>query len=216
MTLLWEQHWQALQETRLWCEQHLLDHTLNQAEEPEVRVIPLDNHRSMTYSVSLQNCLRSAVLRPQNYPEDWGYLVLNAPEIETLLKKRRTLLNAAGEPTLRGRILCVGEETDTYMGEGVPASKGFIDEIYMPPWDTWFAYLPGEKASEGVLLAWIPERLVEQVQTALEAAATQPLMWLDELHNLEEWGGREGQQVLVREAHGALQHRLLEHEGEGS
>lgn len=87
----------------------------------------------------------------------------------------------------RGRILFVLANSDTAMGEGVPASDGIVDDAYLPPWDTWFAVLDLDPATEfsvpHILLAWIPKPLEAQVQAAIDVSATQPIGWLTEVRN---------------------------------
>ncbi|MFC5599180.1 hypothetical protein [Deinococcus cellulosilyticus] len=130
--------------------------------------------------------------------------------IVRLIEKRHHLLPLSEHGLIRGRILCVGEETDTAMGEGVPASDGLIDNNYLPPWDSWFAYLAGNEPSSGILLAWIPEPLEHKVQAALEVAATQPLIWLDQINQPHQWGGNPMQERLAREAYVVLIERHQE------
>jgi len=99
--------------------------------------------------------------------------------IDQLIAKRAKLLGDTAQEDIAppGRILAVLQDADTYMGEGEPASQGVIDEIYMPPWDTWFAYLPLGRT--GVLLAWIPSLFEPLVEGARVVAASEPLAWLD-------------------------------------
>lgn len=102
-------------------------------------------------------------------------------EVRAVIEGRRTVLGPIAQPFSRGRILCVLSQTGTQMTEGVPASDGVIDESYLPPWDGWFAVLTLHSESH-LLLAWIPQALVENVQSAVEIAATTttPTTWLDE------------------------------------
>lgn len=208
MHIPWEKHKLALWETRHWCERYLTHETLDLAAEPEVEVIYMDGHPFVTYEVPLKHCLRSPELRPEGYPDDWAYIELNPQEIEALIQKRSRLLQATGEPAAKGRIVCAGEHWDTHMGEGVPASKGLIDDIYLPPWDTWFAYLPGEQPFDGVLLCWIPDVLVDQVQAAIDVGATEPLIWLDNVEDLKGRGVSAVQKKLIEQAHRTFQGSL--------
>lgn len=125
--------------------------------------------------------LRSVVLQPPEYPDAWGYIQLHPVWIDQLITKRAELLGeTAHEDTAPpGRILAVLQDTDLYMGEGFAPSQGVIDWNYLPPWDTWFAYLPLERT--GVLLAWIPSLFEPLVEAARVTAATEPLAWLDDL-----------------------------------
>lgn len=124
------------------------------------------------------DCLRSAALRPPNYPDFWTYGDLYPNLIQDLVTRRQALLalNPLASNHQPGRILAVLQNADTSMGEGTPASGGFIDDVYLPPWDTWFAYLP---LTTGMLLAWIPEVFEAAVERAQEVAATEPLAWLN-------------------------------------
>lgn len=125
--------------------------------------------------------LRSAVLQPPEYPGAWSYIQLYPAWIEQLIARRAELLATTphDDAVPPGRILAVLQDADTYMGEGAPVSQGVIDEIYLPPWDTWFAYLPLERS--GVLLAWIPSLFEPLVEVARVVAATEPLAWLDDI-----------------------------------
>ncbi|WP_027483127.1 hypothetical protein [Deinococcus pimensis] len=125
--------------------------------------------------------LRSAVLRPPEYPDAWSCTRLHPAWIEQLVARRAALLPETDheDAVPAGRVLAVLEDADTHMGEGEPASRGVVDDVYLPPWDTWFAYLPLGRA--GVLLAWIPSAFEPLVEAARVVAATEPLAWLDDL-----------------------------------
>ncbi|MFB9992087.1 hypothetical protein ACFFLM_08950 [Deinococcus oregonensis] len=125
-------------------------------------------------------CLRSPELRPHAYPDEWYYTQLYPQRIADLIRQRQGLLEMSSPSTelSGGRILCMLHYGDTAMGEGEPASQGFIDDAYFPPWDTWFAYL-ADVQSGGVLLAWIPAEFELLVEDAIAVAATEPICWLD-------------------------------------
>jgi hypothetical protein len=160
----WQAHRQALTEARLWVAQHF---------DP---IHPATSLRSK----ELGQCL-------PDYPEEWLYGVFHPQQINDLIEQRRQLLAEAGAAASlrKGRILVVLSDSDTAMGEGTPASKGVIDDAYLPPWDTWFALLPLRQGSyrESVLLAWIPSVLETLVQNAIDVAASQHIEWLDAAPN---------------------------------
>lgn len=197
MRIPWKKHLQALQDTQSWCALHF-DPAQLQWPAPE-SLVDAPYHRFTIFS----SVLRSEALQLNGVYESWCCWDWDVQDIENLIQKRHELLPEHTPPLTNGRILCVGEDLDTFMGEGVPASYGVIDEYYMPPWDTWFACLQDPEGKEKVLLAWIPHPLIELVQSALEIAATQPLMWLDSLQ-FDEWRGSPAQKWLVKEAHAVL------------
>lgn len=132
-----------------------------------------------------EHCLRTETLRPESYPTPWVTGEHLSSWAESVAERRAQLLIGAENVGAHrgGRILCVLQEADTLMGEGVPASRGVIDDYYLPPWDTWVAFLPFDP--QGVLLAWIPSELVKDVEQARLVAATEPIAWLDlPLHEL--------------------------------
>ncbi len=151
----WKAHRQALVEAQAWC------------------ALRLDVAAPAT-------SLRSAALRPVSYPDHWEYGTMVPGEVMDVIERRRTVLGPIAEPPSSGRILCILDQTDTQMTEGVPASDGVIDESYLPPWDGWFAMLPLHSENHLLLLAWIPAPLAERVQQAAEVSATTTITWLDE------------------------------------
>ncbi|AFZ69352.1 hypothetical protein Deipe_3943 (plasmid) [Deinococcus peraridilitoris DSM 19664] len=110
--------------------------------------------------------LRAPELRPPESPEAWRYGELHPEWIAGLVKRRAALLARQQVPfdLLPGRILGVLSHADMDIGEGAPASNGVIDNIYLPPWDTWFAFVSFD--TTGMLLAWIPAPLEALVESA--------------------------------------------------
>lgn len=141
--------------------------------------------------------LRSESLRPEGYPEDWYCGEVHVLRVQKLVVRRRELQQskpmAAGP--VHGRILVILSSSDTGCAEGIEPSDGVIDINYLPPWDTWFGCVFTE-SHELLLLAWIPEGLVERVQKAMDVSATEPLLWLEDA---ETWGPirKTIQQIMV-------------------
>lgn len=160
----WQAHRQALAEAQVWVMSRL--------------------HLGLPAEV-----LRSPELGTEllDYPDDWLYTQIRSDQVGALIQKRRRLLTKPLKPLqVKGRILCALDESDTAMGEGVPASGGVIDDTYLPAWDMWFAVLQltaqayeSRPEKHQLLLAWIPDELVLDVQAAIEVAATEPIIWLD-------------------------------------
>lgn len=147
--------WRVLQQTRQWC------HARIDVNDPA-------------------RCLRSEELRPPDYPAAWGYGQFHPAWIDRVIARRAEQLPLLLQDSVPcGRILAVLQDADTYMGEGEPESQGVVDEVYLPPWDTWFAFRP--LGGRGMLLAWIPREFELLVEAAREVAATEPLAWLDDL-----------------------------------
>lgn len=160
MTTDWNEHRRTLAEAQAWV----------------LARLPLGNP-----AVALRSSELGAQLT--EYPNQWFHRPQNGLEIEKLIALRRQLLQGQeAESLAKGRILCAFAGWDTQMGEGVSASDGVIDDAYLPPWDCWFAVFQlAEYGGTGqVLLAWIPDELVANVQNAMEVAATEPIHWLDE------------------------------------
>lgn len=155
----WERHRASLHLTRQWCANHA-----NVADPA--------------------GCLRSAAWRPPEYPDGWMCTALPLVWPEEVIERRDALAQSLAEqgltpvPLPEGRILCF-LDTDTGMTEGVPASAGFIDDAYLPPWDTWFACIRGV-SPDTLLLAWIPSEFGELVQGAIDVSASESIRWLDE------------------------------------
>lgn len=171
----WHPHSHALADARAWCARHL-DPTR-----------PAES-------------LRTLVLRPPRYPDDWMYCALDCEEVAALIDRRRSLLTAPTPPSNPGRILCVVGDLDTAMGEGTVESNGVIDDAYLPPWDTWFACV--HAGDHTLLLAWIPAPLVDAVQAAIDVAATEPIAWLAGPHPLHSaW---QDVRDLLADAHRVL------------
>ncbi|WP_189008519.1 hypothetical protein [Deinococcus roseus] len=91
------------------------------------------------------------------------------------------------------------------MGEGASASKGVIDDNYLPPWDTWFAFL-SQLPEARLLLAWIPEALSEWVQGAIEVGANHPIEWLDVVVTAEDLQPGDGWHEIQGELRTIWQH----------
>jgi hypothetical protein len=172
----WKAHRQALAEAQAWC------------------ALKLDVAEPAT-------SLRSTELKPDGYPSEWEYGVFNLQATNKVVQRRRQILltSAASSAQVRGQILCVFGNSDLYMGEGDLPSGGVIDEIYLPPWDSWFALITLDPAIEfnipSLLLAWIPAELVQAVQNAIEVAATEPLAWLSDRFEGEGLVARTFRQV---------------------
>jgi hypothetical protein len=130
--------------------------------------------------------LRSPLLRPTGYPDEWMYGELFADRVGMLIARRRERIADATTGEGDGAIACVLGRLDTAMGEGRVESRGVIDDCYLPPWDTWFACV--ELGEQSLLLAWIPSVFAADVQAAIDVAATDPLAWLaGPLPAVAEW-----------------------------
>ncbi|WP_034341754.1 hypothetical protein [Deinococcus misasensis] len=128
--------------------------------------------------------LRNRVLSPAGSTELDSGSLLSRETVEVLVSKRRGLLDTVeaevSTEDFQGRILLVLLEQDTGCGEGLLASGGIIDASFLPPWDTWLAWIP-LPYRDPVLLAWIPSPLLMDVQKAMEVSASQCLWWLEDV-----------------------------------
>lgn len=130
------------------------------------------------------HCLRTPALSPAGSTALESEHPLPKEAVEVLVSKRRELLDPVEGETppeeIQDRILLVFLDQDTGCGEGLLASDGVIDAAFLPPWDTWLAWIP-IPYREPVLLSWIPSPLLMQVQKAMNVSASQCLCWLEDV-----------------------------------
>ncbi|WP_034341760.1 hypothetical protein [Deinococcus misasensis] len=126
--------------------------------------------------------LRSERLRPEGYPEDWTFGEVHVLRVQEWVARRQEFLRSkptSAQPA-QGRVLVVLTHSDMGCAEGIEPSDGVIEINDLPPWDTWFDCILAEDHPPYVLLAWIPEALVERVQKAMNVSVTEPLLWLED------------------------------------
>jgi len=73
----------------------------------------------------------------------------------------------------KGRLLLYEPLETVTDGASGSSSRGFFDIEDAPPWDTWFLY------SEGSILSWVPEALVQDAQAGIDANPVDCIHWCD-------------------------------------
>lgn len=159
-----------------------------------------------------KNSLRTPELRPGNWlGEDylWGE---GAPvTVEALAKKRSELLRRKGSVEVReeqvsGRLLLANPTESDICGLSGPQSQGYIDEVDIPPWDTWVHFSHEEPTTpdpEAVrktrkiyraqwkrswdppravsyLLCWVPTPFIPHVNEGIAVNPVDCLFWASE------------------------------------
>jgi hypothetical protein len=91
---------------------------------------------------------------------------------------RNVTLNAVGEFNRDRALLIVNWHSSLFDGAVVPETRGFINEDYIPGWDTWLAIV-GIRTdySAHALLCWIPESLADRVDSAIRIDPASCLAW---------------------------------------
>jgi hypothetical protein len=73
----------------------------------------------------------------------------------------------------KGRLLLYEPLETVTDGASGSSSRGFFDIEDAPPWDIWFLY------SEGSILSWVPEALVQDAQAGIDANPVDCIHWCD-------------------------------------
>ena len=87
---------------------------------------------------------------------------------------------------LGGRLLAYEPDVNLSDGAAVPVSKGFLDELNVPGWDTWVAFIQDrrdEYPSDGYLVSWIPAELTNLVSNGIYVNPEGCIWWLDTEEN---------------------------------
>jgi hypothetical protein len=136
--------------------------------------------------------LRSSELDPSALLKDPPFSESN---IGVFLERKResyqsaiTAINANRSPLVRdmnievadpavagskGRLLLYEPLETVADGASGSSSRGFFDIEDAPPWDIWFLY------SEGSILSWVPEALVQDAQAGIDANPVDCIHWCD-------------------------------------
>ena len=124
--------------------------------------------------------LRTLEFAPDCFNEDHFHIVrhvviarsnaLNKPTVSTVPSGRFLVY----EPAL-GMYDCLAE------GE----SDGFFDSNDCPPWDLWVGFIRDDRSCSRYVLSWIPDYLLDVVQSGIDATSGGSLYWLN--HADEAW-----------------------------
>jgi hypothetical protein len=137
-----------------------------------------------------ETCFRSKELEPsKNF--DWyvnksqRHSIINEVSNirQTILHNEFPMWNAKTPDLALGRILAFEIDANLQDGAAFYASKGFFDWDNIPPWDTWFAYLPEyflyERHSD-ILLSWIDQDFLPLVEEGIEVNPESCIFWFDD------------------------------------
>jgi len=89
-------------------------------------------------------------------------------------------------------LLLVNWQSSLFDGAVVPETRGFIDDDYIPAWDTWLSIVRIETdyGTHG-LLCWIPESLADNVDMAIRVDPASCLTWCETRQTMlkhRSWG----------------------------
>jgi hypothetical protein len=92
-------------------------------------------------------------------------------------------------------LLLVNWRDSLFDGAASPLTYGFIDDNWIPGWDTWLAIVSLEgKPNDHALLCWVPVELCREVDSAITVDAARSLSWLAFDHAIKPflvgWGKR--------------------------
>jgi len=75
-------------------------------------------------------------------------------------------------------LLIVNWEASLFDGAVVPETRGFIDDDYIPGWDSWLSIVPihAEYETHG-LLCWVPQSLADEVDSAIRIDPACCMAW---------------------------------------
>lgn len=79
-----------------------------------------------------------------------------------------------------GRILVYAPHMNTFDGLAEGETYGLFDSGDCPPWGLWIGFIQDEKG-EPYILSWIPDALIEEVNSAMEVIMLDTLRWLENI-----------------------------------
>jgi len=96
-------------------------------------------------------------------------------------ERKWTTSEAAKEVDRPQSLLLFGPAYSLVDGAAAPASDGFIDDEYFPPWDTWLTMVRcshGRHGDSHGLLTWVPHWAVARVNEAIVVDPASCLCWV--------------------------------------
>ena len=94
---------------------------------------------------------------------------------DQMLHKENAVKSVDRGTQFKGRVLVAEVDTTITDGASETESEGFIDIYDCPPIDTWFYNT--QNSTGRVFYAWIPEKLVELTQKAIEVNMLECFIW---------------------------------------
>lgn len=113
---------------------------------------------------------------------------LRLEPVDTVLQARAEELEQMDDLDYEpcGRVLAIYLEQSIFDAAATAVSDDFFSNAEIPPTDTWITYLVEDVSSsdepwyEGILLSYIPERYIEQVQAAIDVVPVDNLEWVED------------------------------------
>jgi hypothetical protein len=137
-----------------------------------------------------ETCFRSKELQPSK-SFDWyvdksqrhSIIEKVSSARHAILQNKFPMHNAKTPDLTLGKILAFEIDANLQDGAAFYASDRFFDWDNIPPWDTWFAYLPEQFLHEipsGILLSWIPREFLPLVEEGIYVNPESCIFWLDD------------------------------------
>jgi hypothetical protein len=106
------------------------------------------------------------------------------PVVSEVVECRRNLISVAGSVTdaalMSGRLLRHDLAETTCTAEPHAITGGYFDEYDVPAWDTWLGLVDdAEHPMGGYLVAWVPDELVVDVDSAIKQSFEENICWVD-------------------------------------
>lgn len=160
------------------------------------------SRETITYSAFMTSGkgLRTDLLRPPELSERGEMVWKTSRErqhvVERLAIKRAALLQEQDisplqtvQPLTGGRLLAFNPDGSTSDGALHDFTQGFVDGSNLPAWDTWICYVTNDLVSnlewwrgcDSYLLSWVPDALVEGVETGIDVNSDDCVRWAADL-----------------------------------
>ena len=155
---------QALSETVVWCLRRSLQHDQFRSRELDpsafLRIPPFGESNIGVWLERKRESYQSAII------------AINANR-SVLVRDMNIEVADPAVAGSKGRLLLYEPLETVTDGASGSSSRGFFDIEDAPPWDTWFLY------SEGSILSWVPEALVQDAQAGIDANPVDCIHWCD-------------------------------------
>ncbi|MBF5045658.1 hypothetical protein FGE12_24845 [Aggregicoccus sp. 17bor-14] len=132
---------------------------------------------------------RTKALMPPLFAQDENTqldLLLGSPQcsleaVDFIAARRREALELSNAPTppLRelagGRVFATDFDTDL-CGAAIVQSNGFLDDLDIPGWDTWFAH--EVRGRYGIVYGWVPPALLTLADRGFNVIPVNTVWWV--------------------------------------
>jgi len=169
----------VLLETVLWCNSRLCAITEQESRAEYVRSLRLVGDMPRWKQVVAESMLSVS---------EWVDVVSD------LTQRRRGFLDIERDNLLtqmktqdisQSKLLVCQVSSSLHDGASQYESKGYLDLVDIPPWDTWIlfgtdtfiTYPLSEAEKKGYLVSWVPASFVDDVQKGIDANTTGCLQW---------------------------------------